>query len=105
MSKEQLKNTPKPSGIINEYTGQEYLKATGDLKVLMTNDYMFRVVFQRNKYALKGLLSSILHLGKEEIVDLKITNTIIPGKSISDKEYRMDIVAVMNDNFSRSSRV
>ncbi len=88
------------TGIINEYTGKEYLKATGNLKFGLTNDYLFRIVFQKNKYALKGLLSSVLHLQDDEIIDINIKNTIIPGKSITDKEYRMDIVAILNNNTS-----
>ncbi|SDA61113.1 conserved hypothetical protein (putative transposase or invertase) [Butyrivibrio sp. INlla18] len=84
--------------IINEYTGKNYLNATGPITVGMTNDYMFRIVFQQNKYALKGLISSILHIDPNTIVNLEITNEVVPGVSITDKEYRMDILVTMNDN-------
>ncbi len=84
------------SGIINEYTGKEYLKATGNLKFGLTNDYLFRIVFQKNKYALKGLLSSVLHLQDDEIVDLEIKNPITPGERINEKEFIMDILISMN---------
>ena len=33
-------------------------KATGEIRYNMTNDYMFRALFQKNNNALKGLLSS-----------------------------------------------
>ena len=85
------------NSIVNEFTSTHYLEASGPIEVGMTNDYMFRIVFQQNKYALKGLISSILHLHPEAITELEITNTVIPGISISDKEYRMDIHMKLNN--------
>ena len=84
--------------ITNEFTGKEYLQAKGKIPYGMTNDYIFRIVFQRNKYALKGLLCSIIGLNDDDIVDLKIKNEIKPGVSITDKEYRMDIDVDLNDD-------
>ncbi len=83
--------------IVNTYTGTDYLKATGKIKYGMMNDYIFRIVFQQNKFALKGLLCSVLGLAEDEIVDLKIKNEVEPGVNITDKEYRMDIVVELND--------
>lgn len=97
MSREQLNNT-KSSGIVNEYTGTEYLSATGALKVCLTNDYLFRIVFQKNKYALKGLLCSVLQLDENDIVDLVVKNPITPGELINDKEFIMDILISMNSD-------
>ncbi len=77
---------------------EAYLHATGPVTVGMTNDYMFRIVFQENKYALKGLISSVLHMDPDNIKSLDIKNTVKPGVRISDKEYRMDILVTMNDN-------
>lgn len=84
--------------ITNDFSSKGYLKATGPVEVGMTNDYMFRVVFQRNKYALKGLLSSVLRIPPSMIKELKITNEIPLGVSIDSKEYRMDITLTMNDD-------
>ena len=86
--------------IENKVTTTNYLNATGPVSVSMTNDYMFRIVFQENKYALKGLIASVLHLDPETIADLEISNEVKPGQSISDKEYRMDVLVVMNDSHS-----
>jgi len=77
---------------------EAYLNATGPITIGMTNDYMFRIVFQENKYALKGLISSVLHLSPNNIKCLEIKNTVKPGVSISDKEYRMDILVTMNND-------
>ena len=77
---------------------EAYLHATGPVTVGMTNDYMFRIVFQENKYALKGLISSVLHMDPDNIKSLDIKNTVKPGVSISDKEYRMDILVTMNND-------
>ena len=87
----------KRNTIKNKYTGKDYLKATGPIQYGMMNDYIFRIVFQENKFALKGLLCSLLGLDENQLVSLKITNEVKPGVSISDKEYRMDIVAELND--------
>ncbi len=87
----------KRNTIKNKYTGKDYLKATGRIPYGMMNDYIFRIVFQENKFALKGLLCSILGLKENQIVSLRITNEVKPGVSISDKEYRMDIVVELND--------
>ena len=86
------------STITNKFTGKDYQKAKGVIPYGMTNDYIFRIVFQENKYALKGLLCSILGLKDEEISSLEITNEVKPGTIITDKEYRMDIVVNLNDD-------
>lgn len=88
----------KQSNIENTVTTMNYLTATGPVAVGMTNDYMFRIVFQENKYALKGLIASVLHLDPETIEDIAISNEIKPGQRITDKEYRMDILLLMNNS-------
>ena len=75
----------------------ELEKATGEIEYNMTNDYMFRALFQENKNALKGLLSSLLHMQPEEILSVEITNPIMIGEAIQDKEFRLDIKAVLNN--------
>ena len=75
----------------------ELEKATGEIEYNMTNDYMFRALFQKNNNALKGLLSSLLHMLPEEILSVEITNPIIIGEAIQDKEFRLDIKAVLNN--------
>ncbi len=86
------------SNITNKYNSTDFMSATGPGESGMTNDYMFRIIFQENKFALKGLLESVLHLEEDTITDLEIKNTIVPGQNISDKEYRMDVLVMMNDN-------
>jgi predicted transposase/invertase (TIGR01784 family) len=79
------------------FSGTDYQKASGRIAYGMTNDYIFRIIFQENKFALKGLLCSLLRLSPEDIKDLEITNEVKPGKSIADKEYRMDIMVILNN--------
>ena len=40
--------------------------ATGALPYRMTNDYLFRAVFQSSPKALEGLCRAVLHLSQEE---------------------------------------
>ena len=84
MTKEKTKFTPALE------------KATGEIKYNMTNDYMFRALFQQNTIALKGLLSSLLHMSPENILSVEIMNPIVIGENINDKEFRLDIKAVLN---------
>ena len=85
---------------INKETGKpyQYLSATGPIKYNMTNDYMFRMVLQRDKNTLINLISSVLDLPLEAILDVRIENVIEPGKSIEDKEYRLDVMVLLNGN-------
>ncbi|MBP3274174.1 MAG: PD-(D/E)XK nuclease family transposase [Butyrivibrio sp.] len=75
-----------------------YLDATGLLHYNMTNDYMFRMVLQRDKNTLINLISSILGIPVSKIKDVKIQNPVEVGKSINDKEYQMDILVLLNDD-------
>lgn len=71
--------------------------ASGPVRFNMTNDYMFRAVLQENNKVLRGLICSLLHLSEKEIIPAEITNPIILGESITDKEFRLDINVRLND--------
>ena len=64
----------------------------------LTNDYMFRSVFQTSKEALKGLLSALLYIPEEEILSCEICNPIILGTAIDEKTCILDIRVLLNDN-------
>ena len=74
--------------------------ATGKIPYNMLNDYMFRIVLQENKEALRQIIAAVLHISPAKIFDLEVQNTIVPGQAPTDKEYRMDIYVVFNDNTS-----
>ena len=75
-----------------------YMSATGKIPYNMTNDYIFRIVLQNNQVALKGLIGSLLHLRKKDIISVEILNPISPGQSVKDKEIRMDIRIMLNNH-------
>lgn len=79
-------------------THTSYKDATGEPAYGLTNDYMFRAVFQKNQTALKGLISSVLHLKPEKIKNVIITNPIKLGEQIDDKEFILDIEVMLNNN-------
>lgn len=68
----------------------------GSLFVPMTNDYLFRALLQRNNYVLKGLICSLLHMDESEITSVVITNPILLGETIDEKQYVLDINVMMN---------
>ncbi len=79
-------------------TQYQYLSATGPVEFNFTNDYMFRAALQQSKEALHGLVCSVLSLNPEDVSKIKLLNPIRIGEALSDKELRMDILVLMNDN-------
>ncbi len=69
---------------------------SGPIPYGLTNDYMFRAVFQTRPKALEGLCRSILHLKPEDSVSVQISNPILLGKTPDNKTFIMDIKAVIN---------
>lgn len=72
-------------------------EATGEIPYNMLNDYMFRAVLQSNNKVLCGLIRSLLHLSEEIPLKAEITNPILLGESIENKEFRLDINVIIND--------
>ncbi len=72
--------------------------ASGPLRFNMTNDYMFRAVLQTNNKVLRGLICSLLHLTENEVISVEITNPVILGEAIDNKEFRLDINVLLNDH-------
>ena len=79
-------------------TNYLFMSAEGKLAYNMTNDYMFRIVLQRDRETLIGLICSVLHLSRDEVNDVTIENPITPGEDIGDKEYQLDIYVSLNNN-------
>ena len=73
-------------------------EATGELRYRLTNDYFFHVVFQSNPKALTGLCASLLHLQPEDISSVEVLNPIELGKTITDKDFILDLKVCLNDN-------
>ncbi len=71
--------------------------ATGKIPYPLTNDYMFRATFQRNKRALIGLASSILGIKPDAIHYIEILNPIELGKSIEAKDFILDLKVTLNN--------
>ena len=47
---------------------------------------------------LKALICSMLHISPEQVKSVEITNPIVLGQHIDNKEYVLDITVLMNDN-------
>ena len=73
-----------------------FISATGTIPYNMTNDYMFRVVLQKNKFVLKGLVGALLHLDPE-LLEVEITNPIELGRSIENKDFILDVNVLVNN--------
>ncbi|MBD5506615.1 MAG: Rpn family recombination-promoting nuclease/putative transposase [Lachnospiraceae bacterium] len=77
---------------------QDFLNASGPVPYCMVNDYLFRAVLQSNNKALKGLICALLHLSEQEVFSVEITNPIVLGESVENKEFRLDINVILNNN-------
>ena len=80
------------------FAHSDFEKATGRIPYNMTNDYMFRAVFQSSNKALRGLICSLLHLADSEVTSVEITNPILLGDSVDKKEFRLDIQLLLNSH-------
>lgn len=78
----------------NENTS--FINASGSVTIPMTNDYLFRAMLQKNNKVLKGLICSLMHLEEKDIKSVSITNPIILGNAISEKEFFLDINVLLN---------
>ena len=76
----------------------DFLNATGSVKVGMTNDYMFRAVLQECNEALVALICSVLHLSRDTVHSAEITNPIILGNHLGDKEVILDVNVFFDDS-------
>ena len=79
------------------HTNLSFETATGSIDYPFTNDYMFRAILQKNKQVLKALIAALLHLEKENIHDVVITNPTALGAAISDKDFILDIRINLNN--------
>lgn len=73
-------------------------EATGEIPYNMLNDYMFRAVLQSNNKVLCGLIRSLLHLPEKVPLEAEITNPIILGETVENKEFRLDINVIINNH-------
>lgn len=83
---------------LSDIISSDFQNATGPVRYGMTNDYMFRAVLQSNEKVLRGLICSLLRLQDTDIRSILIINPIVLGESIEDKEFRLDINLILNDN-------
>ena len=70
----------------------------GNLDIKMTNDLLFKYLLQKNSNVLKSIICSLLYMDESEVVDTVVTNPILLGEAITDKNVILDVNVLMNDN-------
>ena len=85
----------KPLTNVNEQLIRELAESDTALNICLTNDFAFKKAF-RNKKALTGLLSALLCLRPEQIVDLEFPDTFLRGDYPEDREGILDIRVHLN---------
>lgn len=74
-----------------------YRSAAGKIRFTLTNDYMFKIIFQ-NTDILSSLLCALLGMCPEEIRFLEVTNPILTGSNAADKTFILDINITLNNS-------
>ncbi len=82
----------------NVVLSEGLINAKGKIPYTFKNDYMFRMILQRHKRVLIGLICAVLHINKEDVADITILNPIKFGEAIDDKTFIMDISVLLNSN-------
>ncbi len=72
--------------------------AKGTVAYNMTNDFLFHVVLEKDNYALKGLIASILHISPRSIKKVQVLNPILNGNTVEEKQFILDIYVLFNNN-------
>ena len=75
---------------MSEYQETEYIS--------LRNDLLFHMVFTKNEEALKGLLSALLNIPKEEILDTEVLNPMQYSDVIDTKLTVLDLKVHLNSN-------
>ena len=70
---------------------------TGPMKYTLMNDFLSKYGFQKDLFALKGLLAALLHLPLDEITAITVLNPIEASDEIGDKECILDIKLELNN--------
>ena len=97
MTKKITKETKKPTLQSSTSLLSSLKHLTGALDIKPTNDYMFRAVLQSNEKALKGLLSALLDMPLENIIDVDILNPIKLVEAFDDKTIVLDLNILLNN--------
>lgn len=71
---------------------------SGPLEYRLTNDYLFRAVFQECPEALNGLVRALLGLDENAVASCKIENPIMLGEHIDEKTSILDIRILFNNS-------
>lgn len=95
-----MQNISKKKHITAPPQFQSLDDATGTIDYRFTNDYMFRAILQENTEVLTALICSLLHLKRSDVTSVVITNPIILGEHIDDKDFILDIAILLNHNVS-----
>lgn len=70
--------------------------ATGEVPFPLSNDYLFKVLMQKDERVLRSIISAVLLMKEEEIESVHIENPIIPGEKVDDKDVVLDVRVTMN---------
>ena len=76
-------------------------EATGKIPYNMLNDYIFRVVLEKNPEALKNIISAVLHTNPATIKKLTVKNPIKEGEVPTDKSYRLSYLMIIQTQISK----
>ncbi|MBO5353738.1 MAG: PD-(D/E)XK nuclease family transposase [Lachnospiraceae bacterium] len=86
--------------IVTNNSGRELSCTRGDLPYKLTNEYLFRAVFQSSPKALEGLCRAVLRLSPEDSLSVSLQNPVELGKRIEDKDFLLQLAVTINNSMS-----
>ena len=69
---------------------------TGELRIPLKNDYLFKAMLQRNEKVLRAVIASVLHRDITEITSAHVENPIEMGSRFDAKTFILDVKVTVN---------
>lgn len=86
--------------ILTNHTSRDLSCTRGELPYKLTNEYLFRAVFQSAPKALEGLCRAVLRLPPEDALTIVLQNPVELGKQIEEKDFQLQLAVTINDSMS-----
>ena len=81
-----------------DFLSTDWRAENGPLPFRLTNDFLVKGILQADETVLRAVISSAMHIDRKQIRSLRILNPYMPGNTIGDKEFILDVHLEMNDS-------
>lgn len=86
--------------ILTSNTSRDLSSFKGDLPYKLTNEYLFRAVFQSSPKALEGLCRAVLRLSPGDSLSVYLQNPAELGKRLESNDFPLQLAVTINGSMS-----